>query len=327
MILNIVGTCTDYGIISLIHILKNILNLIQIIGPILLIISLTIIIVKYVQDPENKKLKNKIKNSIIALILVFLVPAIINGFIYILDDSFEFSTCWNYADKEVKLSSKYYNTYDIDPSKITNDKKDYEKGDKRKEENNPNSNNKSNINQPNTNISKRIFVGDSRTVQMYAYLTGDWNNANYSSGGVHKVGDDIIIAQGSMGLAWMKSTGIPEATKYMSNGTALIILMGVNDLYNLNEYLNYINTNYSNWTSKGVNVYFTSVNPCTGNYANLLNNKIVSFNNGIKKGLNPNIRYIDSHSNLISTGYNTTDGLHYDKKTSDKIYNYVKNNV
>ena len=87
--------------------------------------------------------------------------------------------------------------------------------------------------------------------------------------------------------------------------------------------------NNASWDIRftGVNVYFTSVNPCTGNYANLLNNKIVSFNNGIKKGLNPNIRYIDSHSNLISTGYNTTDGLHYDKKTSDKIYNYVKNNV
>ena len=321
MFLDIVGTCSDYGIISLVHILKNVLKVVQIIGPILAIVALTVTLVKIVSDPEEKKLKKKLFNSIMALFLLFIVPVLVNASIVMLDDSFTFTTCWNYADKEVKLDSKYINIHKNGPNKITSERGDYEKGDKRENQNN-------NSTGPiNSNISKRIFVGDSRTVQMYAYLTGNWDGANYSNGGVHVVGNDVFICQGSMGLAWMKSTGIPEATKYMGSGSALIILMGVNDLYNLNQYVSYINSNYYNWASKGTVVYFDSVNPCTGNYANLLNNKIVSFNNGIKKGLNPNVRYIDSHSYLIKTGYRATDGLHYDKSSSNKIYNYIKSNL
>ena len=130
-----------------------------------------------------------------------------------------------------------------------------------------------------------------------------------------------------MGLAWMVNTGIPSAEKYMSDGTAIIILMGVNDLYNLNEYVKYINNNYSKWMDKGVVVYFVSVNPCTDNYAKLLNKKINKFNSEISKALNPNIRYIDSYSNLLNTGYNTVDGLHYDYETSNKLYNFIKSNI
>ena len=322
MFLKIVGTCNDYAIVSLVSILKNILKLVQIIGPILLGIALVVILTKLVTNPDDKKLFKKLRNSIIALLFVFAVPIIVNAFIHMLDDSVEFTTCWNYDDVEVKLDSKYINTHTGDKSKIYNDPNDYEKGDEKKD-----TSGGASVGPSNANISKRIFIGDSRTVQMYAHLTGNWSGANYSSGGVHVVGDDVFVCQGGEGLAWMKSTGIPEATKYMGNGSAVIILMGVNDLYNLNEYIKYINNNYSNWTSKGAVVYFDSVNPCTGSYASRLNNKIVSFNNGMKQALSSDIRYIDSHSNLISTGYKTTDGLHYSSDTSKKIYNYIKSNL
>ena len=319
MFLKIVNTCNDYAIVSLVSILKNILKLVQIIGPILALIALVVILTKLVKDPDDKKLFKKLKNSIIALLLLFAVPVIVNASIYMLDDSVEFTTCWNYDDVEVKLDSKYINTHKTEPSKVISNPDDYEKGEERK--------NNDSTGPTNANISKRIFVGDSRTVQMYAHFTGDWRGANYSSGGVHVVGDDVYVCQGGEGLAWMKSTGMPEATKYMGSGSAVIILMGVNDLYNLNEYVKYINSNFSNWTNKGATVYFDSVNPCSGSYANRLNNKIVSFNNGMKQGLNSNIRFIDSHSNLINSGYTTTDGLHYDSNTSKKIYNYIKSNL
>ena len=319
MFLKIVNTCNDYAIVSLVSILKNILKLVQIIGPILALIALVVILTKLVKDPDDKKLFKKLKNSIIALLFLFAVPVIVNASIYMLDDSVEFTTCWNYDDVEVKLDSKYINTHKTEPSKVISNPDDYEKGEERK--------NNDSTGSTNANISKRIFVGDSRTVQMYAHFTGDWRGANYSSGGVHVVGDDVYVCQGGEGLAWMKSTGMPEATKYMGSGSAVIILMGVNDLYNLNEYVKYINSNFSNWTNKGATVYFDSVNPCSGSYANRLNNKIVSFNNGMKQGLNSNIRFIDSHSNLINSGYTTTDGLHYDSNTSKKIYNYIKSNL
>ena len=309
MFLDIVGTCSDFGIIGLVRILKNILNIIQIIGPILSIIALSVVLVKMFANPEDDKLKKKLFNSILALFLLFIVPVLVNAFIYILDDSFVFSTCWNYADKEIKLDSSYINNSKGKPSKVLSDRNDFEDGDER----GPNS----------ANITKRIFIGDSRTVHMYAHITGDWDGSQFRTSGPHVVGNDIFICQSGEGLAWMKDTGMPAAKKYMSNGTALIILMGVNDLYNLNEYLNYMNSNYNEWSNMGVAVYFDSVNPCKGDH----NNKIISFNSGLKRGLNQNIKYIDSYSNLVNTGYKTTDGLHYDKDTSYKIYNYIKSNL
>ena len=51
-------------------IFKNILKLIQIIGPILMLIALSINLYTMVKDPEDKKTPKKIKNSIIALILL-----------------------------------------------------------------------------------------------------------------------------------------------------------------------------------------------------------------------------------------------------------------
>ena len=57
---------------------------------------------------------------------------------------------------------------------------------------------------------------------------------------------------------------------------------------------------------------------------NNLNTSINSFNTTLKNGLNSKIGWINTHDNLTFT---TTDGLHYDKKTSVKIYNYIKNHV
>ena len=299
MFLKIIGTCNSHTVVNAVSVLKKVLSLIQIIGPILSILVLVIIVAKLVTKPKNKKLIKRFKKCISVLVFIFIIPIIINTFLYILDDSFEFSTCWNYDDKEVKLDGKYMN------NNRSNYKKDFVE----------------------SNITKRIFVGDSRTVQMYAYLHDDWQGANYSNGGVHVVGDDIFISESGEGLAWMKNIGIPEALKYMDEGSAVIILMGVNDLYNLNEYINYINTNYSKWTSKGAIVYFDSVNPCSDGYASRLNKNIEIFNNGMKQALNPNIRFLDSHSKLIKSGYNTIDGLHYDSNTSIKIYNFIKNSL
>lgn len=317
MFLKIVETCSDYTIISIINVLKKILNLVQLIGPILAGIAIVIILTKLVLNPEDKKLVKKLKNSIIALLFLFAVPVIVNAFMLMLDDSFELTTCWNYADKEIKLDSKYYNINKGEPSKIIGDPSDYEKGNERKN----NDSTGATVGPSNANITKRIFIGDSRTVQMSGHVTGNWH------GGYVKVeGNDIFICKSGMGLAWMKNTGVPEATKYMSNGTAVIILMGVNDLYNLNEYIKYMNNNYSDWTSRGAIVYFDSVNPCNGKYSGH-DKKITSFNNGIRQGLSSDIRYIDSNSYMKSNGFYSYDGLHYNGDTYKSLYNYIKSNL
>jgi hypothetical protein len=161
---------------------------------------------------------------------------------------------------------------------------------------------------------------------MYAYLANNWSGANYSSGGVHNVSGDIFVAEGSQGLSWLKSTGISVAKSYFKSGTAIVILMGVNDLDNASSYVSYINSNVSSWTSNGSKLYYVSVTPCSGSYS-YLNSKISTFNSTVKSGLSSSVKWIDAYSYLNSNGYTTTDGLHYDKSTSNKLYNYIKSNV
>ena len=124
----------------------------------------------------------------------------------------------------------------------------------------------------------------------------------------------------------MKNTGMPVAKKYFGSGTAIVILMGVNDLSNANNYINYVNSNAASWKSNGSSLYFVSVNPCNGSYSNM-NSKIQQFNGTVKNGLNGNVGWIDTNSQLYSVGFKTTDGLHYDKSTYQTIYNYIKSKV
>ena len=94
--------CSDVTLANILLICKRLLRLIQIIGPILAIVALAIVFVRYVINPEDKKLKNKIKNCLLALVLLFLTPTIVNMVMVSLDDRFSISTCWNY-DEEVQV--------------------------------------------------------------------------------------------------------------------------------------------------------------------------------------------------------------------------------
>ncbi len=57
-------------------------------------------------DPDDKKSKKKIINMFIAAIVVFLIPAMINGTMAIIGDNSKFSSCWNNA-KKITGNSQY----------------------------------------------------------------------------------------------------------------------------------------------------------------------------------------------------------------------------
>lgn len=310
------STCSDPALGAILTIIKNILSFIQIIGPLTAIISLTIHFISLMSNPEDKKGLNKIKNSAIALVALFMIPFIVNAVMGLLDDSTQISDCWNNASTLFNTGANYISENNDDRSSIYSNSNKYENGEKKD----------NNTNNGNNTASRVVFIGDSRTVQMYAYLNNNWSGANYSSGGVRVVGSDIYVAEGSMGLDWMKSVGVPAAKQYFTSGTAIVILMGVNDLHNANNYIEYINSNAPEWTSKGSSLYYVSVNPCDGSYSNL-NAKIQAFNTQLKLGLSNGIGWIDTISELQTSGIATTDGLHYDKSTYQKIYDYIKSKV
>ena len=68
--------CNDITSLVMVDVAKKILTIIQIAAPILAIIGLTIIFIKMMQNPDDKKLQKNIKNVVIALIVVFLIPTI-----------------------------------------------------------------------------------------------------------------------------------------------------------------------------------------------------------------------------------------------------------
>lgn len=129
---NISEVCSDPGLAMIISLIKKAMNIIWIIGPILAIIGAVIALIKLLGNPEEKKYKSLFRNMIIALLLLFFIPAIVNTVMKLFDDNFEVSACWNQAETTNNTSSQG-STY-IDPnedrpsSSIYQDPDSYETG-------------------------------------------------------------------------------------------------------------------------------------------------------------------------------------------------------
>ena len=307
----ILSACNDPAMIAILAIVKRILSLIQIIGPILATIMLAVNFIRLMKDPDDKKGLPRVKNTLLALALLFFVPVFVNAAFGLLGESTTFSSCWNQTYSFSK-SSRYISVDEEKKSQIIVNPSDYQSGEKNSSTGGGTGDRDGTGNH---SAQRVVFIGDSRTVQMYAYLSGSWSGANYSKGGVHVVGNDIYVAEGGMGLNWMKNTGIPAAQKYFDSNTAIVILMGVNDLGNLNKYIEYVNANAPSWKSNGSSLYYVSVNPCNGKYSHM-NSSIQKFNAQVKSGLSSEVGWIDTYSELNRVGFTATDGLHYNKATT-----------
>lgn len=152
---------------------------------------------------------------------------------------------------------------------------------------------------------KLIFIGDSRTEAIR-----------------DAVGDNSIWScLSSKGYDWMVSTGVPQIESEIEDNTAVIILMGVNDVYQLSNYITYINTKANEWSDLGAKTYFVSVGPVQ-NDPYVTNREIENFNASMEANL-VGVTYIDVYSHLVSNGFSTLDGTHYPDSVSIEIYNYI----
>ena len=107
---------------------KSIVNLIWIIGPILAIFGLSLNIIKLARDPDDKKLPKNIKNSVVALFVLFFIPTIINALMAILGDKYDFSACWN-KKYNFNRSSSYIEPHSRGKkNSLISNPNDYEKG-------------------------------------------------------------------------------------------------------------------------------------------------------------------------------------------------------
>jgi len=124
---NILFTC-DSTISSTMLFVKNTLNLIMIIAPILAIIYLSIEIAKAVRYPDKKDSFNKCKNKLKALAIIFFIPLFINVLMSMLGENTSVSDCWNNATK-VNYNPSYISTgEDSEKHPLYTNPDDYQKG-------------------------------------------------------------------------------------------------------------------------------------------------------------------------------------------------------
>lgn len=75
--------------------LKKILRIIQIVGPIILIVTLYFDITKLVANPDDKKTTKKIINSVLATVLLFFIPFLVDLVLKLMGENYSISSCWN----------------------------------------------------------------------------------------------------------------------------------------------------------------------------------------------------------------------------------------
>ncbi|MBQ6992455.1 MAG: SGNH/GDSL hydrolase family protein [Clostridia bacterium] len=168
-----------------------------------------------------------------------------------------------------------------------------------------------------------IFIGDSRTVMMLSATRNDIKNTGNIVKEYAAVGQGYnYFFKGNM-LNNIK-TSLNNAPK----GTKVIIWLGVNDLYQANNYVSMVNSLANTYTD--LNFYYVSVTPVNEEKAKksgytVKNSEIVAFNNTIISGLNSKVKYIDVYNSNYNTIVNGTeaDGLHYTSNTSKTIWSSI----
>lgn len=135
--MNILLSCPGRELSVFLKVAKNFLTLVQIVAPILLIISLIFSFTQLAANPETKDGWKKIRNKIIATVIVFFIPLLVNVAIGLVTDSTYYNNCLD-QEFEVDYNPHYIKTTDNDKLRksFLTDPSDYEAGEKHEENNN-----------------------------------------------------------------------------------------------------------------------------------------------------------------------------------------------
>lgn len=130
--------CDNSTVLKVVLLVKEILNLIQIIGPIILIIWAMIDIVKLVtsdmSEEKEKRTKKQIINRFLAVILIFVIPTILNAVMTTIGkENIESTTCWVNANEKY-IEKKKAEEEKLEEEKIKADKEARELTEKQRRE-------------------------------------------------------------------------------------------------------------------------------------------------------------------------------------------------
>jgi len=96
-ILDVNSACHSAALAIMFRAFKRMITVIQIVVPILLIVSASIGIFQLVTDPERKNGVKSIINKFIAAAIVFFIPMLVNMVMGLVGESTNISSCWNTA--------------------------------------------------------------------------------------------------------------------------------------------------------------------------------------------------------------------------------------
>lgn len=309
--------CTNPDILRVIYFIKILIEIIMIIVPIgLIIMGLLDFSKSVVTNDENARKKNLnifIKRIIFA-VLLFAMPWIVRTFMHLLSttglDS-DFVTCYENANsqkiKELDEIRKAEEEKDKDSSSGGNHGGT---GGTFGDSSSGGSGNNSGSNSSGEKKDYTLFIGDSRTVGMCQSVS---------------IGSNAeCIAEVGKGYSWLANEKLGEIKSKLTEhpNSNVVINLGVNDYYNINNYIdlyNELSRSYPN--AKFVIVSVTHVTDTESK--NIKNKDIESFNNSLKNGLNKNITYCDIYS-YIKDNYSTSGGIHYDADAYKGIYNAIE---
>ena len=109
------GTCcTDYGLLTVLDVMRQILDLIQLIAPIILMVGLGIQFTQLLVNPDDKKKQKALLNKFIAALLCFFVPFLVNLSLSLVPEeigSFQLGACWDTARVSREVLKKENSTY------------------------------------------------------------------------------------------------------------------------------------------------------------------------------------------------------------------------
>jgi hypothetical protein len=153
-----------------------------------------------------------------------------------------------------------------------------------------------------------IYIGDSRFVGMNDVC------------GISSVPGRFVVAEVGQGHKWLTQVALSQAEYIESTNPGYrkfyyVICLGVNDLVNIDEY---VETYKQLGSTK--DLILVSVGP-VGPSSVLTNDQVAEFNSTISSLGFP---YIDYNSVLMSEGFSAPDGLHYDDDTYRRIYDLIK---
>lgn len=129
---NLGTCCSDYALASFLDVARRIVELIQLIAPILLLVMAAIQLIRLLVNPELKNGLKGLTKKFIAAAIVFFVPVFLDAGMSILPTDISIGACWQSAKSVRELSKatpqKYAALSDQKASTMIPNPDDYEEG-------------------------------------------------------------------------------------------------------------------------------------------------------------------------------------------------------